>query len=57
MITIIEAILPDLNTNKAGGPDKFPSYVLKHWAYKISPILIRWSLYMYKWSFNIIINI
>jgi len=35
----IESLLSNLNTMKAPGPDHIPSYVLKHCAHEIAPIL------------------
>ena len=35
----IETLLSKLDTNKAPGPDQIPSYILKHCANEITPIL------------------
>ena len=35
----IEALLTKLDTNKYAGPDQIPSYILKHCAHEIAPIL------------------
>ena len=35
----IKALLFNLDANKAAGPDKIPSYMLKHCTHEISPIL------------------
>ena len=35
----IEALLSKLDTNKTAGPDQIPSYILKHCAHEVAPIL------------------
>ena len=35
----IETLLDNLDTNKFAGPDQIPSYVLKHCAHEVAPIL------------------
>ena len=35
----IEALLTKLDTNKSAGPDQIPSYILKHCAKEVVPIL------------------
>ena len=35
----IEALLTKLDTNKSAGPDQIPSYILKHCAKEVAPIL------------------
>ena len=35
----IEALLTKLDSNKSAGPDQIPSYILKHCAKEVAPIL------------------
>ena len=35
----IEALLTKLDTSKSAGPDQIPSYILKHCAKEVTPIL------------------
>ena len=44
----IEVLLTKPDTNKSAGPDQIPSYILKHCAHEIAPILqVIYSQYLY----------